>query len=369
MKRLIALALLAAACSFGAFSYRRKITVASGTVNSTLSNFTRPIHVTFNAAHVASANGYDIGFYTNSDCTGRLDWATISYNSSTGEYWGYLKQTVTSSGNTDAYACYGDAGITTQQNTDADAVDSSTKFYMPLDDPDSEKLNLRELKGKANIEKKYWSTWEYYPVTAAGKLNKSLLFDGTWYGHVYIPSAGIGTTVTVSQWIKTTDTEAMIVAWGDDHNRNGFAMYMNGSGRIDWRGAGYSWKSCSTSVNDGTWHHLAATQTGATLHFYIDGSECSLTGSAISDITDTTGPMTLGAIRGDSDLSHVYYRLSGNIDEFWASTVVRSADWVAAVYASQNDPDTFQSVGSEEEVTGGGGGGGGGSTRVVVGVI
>src|SRR6185436_662540 len=71
-----------------------------------------------NLAHsgkVQNDNGYDIGFYTNSNCsTGKMAWEQESYDNSSGaiNYWVKVSS-LSHTSDTVFYMCYGDASITT----------------------------------------------------------------------------------------------------------------------------------------------------------------------------------------------------------------------------------------------------------------
>ncbi|GAI81069.1 unnamed protein product, partial [marine sediment metagenome] len=63
---------------------------------------------------------------------------------------------------------------------------------------------------------------------------------------------------------------------------------------------------------------------------------------ALSATMVDTQPLRLGIVKGGTDY------LKGILDEFWASDMVRSADWRETRINNQDSPATFYSVVNEE---------------------
>jgi hypothetical protein len=77
------------------------------------------LKATDSQALVHNSNGYDIGFYGNSDCvSNKLAWETELYKANTGEvrYWVKIP---TLSSSTTFYMCYGNSSISTDQSNKA----------------------------------------------------------------------------------------------------------------------------------------------------------------------------------------------------------------------------------------------------------
>src|SRR5207302_9277285 len=102
----------------------RQMTVNHTLVPSAQSNFTVLVSVTdatlktvANGGHVANANGYDIGFYTDSGGSTKLKWEVERYDGTTGNLIAWVKiPSVSSSSDTVFYLMYGDSSINTDQS-------------------------------------------------------------------------------------------------------------------------------------------------------------------------------------------------------------------------------------------------------------
>ena len=92
----------------------------------------------------------------------------------------------------------------------------------------------------------------------------------------------------------------------------------------------------------GDWHHAAGTFDGTTMRVYYDGQKV---GERANSYNAISGPLTLGTDRYASNPS-----LIGSLQEVMLSTVARSADWLAAEFASQLEPAKFYQLGPEEQV-------------------
>lgn len=73
------------------------------------------------------------------------------------------------------------------------------------------------------------------------------------------------------------------------------------------------------------------------------------TGTSLASIFNSSSPFRVGAT--DSGMEN----LDGIMDELRVSTGMRTADWIAAEYSNQHTPNTFYSVGTQEDQLGGGG--------------
>jgi hypothetical protein len=115
---------------------------------------------------------------------------------------------------------------------------------------------------------------------AAGRKQTGLAFDGT---NDYVNIAGepnfdFGTSMTVEAWIKInafTVADQAIITKGDAWKltRNGSTNQLAFTGTSTFFGTPYAYTVAgSRNVNDGKWHHVAATYDGSQLILYIDGT-------------------------------------------------------------------------------------------------
>jgi len=155
----------------------------------------------------------------------------------------------------------------------------------------------------------------------SGSNTYSLNFDGTDdrldASSVVTPSATSG---TISAWIKTTSTAYQAIVSTADTSGNGtwgwMAVY-NNKLRITFRESFGTVKIAdgSTTINDGSWHHVVAVSSGTAYSLYVDGSAETLTnsnndGTWFGDLTSLTSTNIGSHVR--TSASNFF---SGNIDE------------------------------------------------------
>ncbi len=166
-------------------------------------------------------------------------------------------------------------------------------------------------------------TWD-----STGAKGKAILFDGVDdYATAGAALSGSGTSITASAWIKVDPTVP---------NQNGFIMGQtpNASWQILVTGGQLQWRT--TNVNNlnctlpkpGVWHHVLATQTGASgsvkASLYIDGALCG-TSTIIPPIA-WAGNFEIGRynsgfyFKGSIDEVRVYnnYLLASDVQKIYA---------------------------------------------------
>jgi len=155
----------------------------------------------------------------------------------------------------------------------------------------------------------------------SGSNTYSLNFDGTDdrldASSVVTPSATSG---TISAWIKTTSTAYQAIVSTADTSKVdtwGWMAVFNNKLRITFRESGGTVKIAdgSTTINDGTWHHVVAVSSGTAYSLYVDGSAETLTnsnndGTWFGDLTSLTSTNIGSHVR-----SSVGNFFTGNIDE------------------------------------------------------
>ena len=81
-------------------------------------------------------------------------------------------------------------------------------------------------------------------------------------------------------------------------------------------------------------------------YVYLNGSlEGSNSDAGVTSIYNTSHPVEIG--RSYHGPTSGYSRHNGLIDEVRISNTARSADWIATSYNNQNDPASYETVGSE----------------------
>lgn len=362
----VLLSLVCAAPSEAVFLYKRTLTVDHTKVPSTQTNFT--VLVSSGTAYSASlatvpnggraqdANGYDIGFYTASDCTGKMSWETELYSATTGiAYYWVNVASLSSSVDTVFYLCYSNSEISSSQSTTA-AWDSSFKGVWHLIDGSS--LSAADSTSNTN-------TGTITAATAvAGKVDGGASFNGTTGFIRTTNNVALG-DFTISFWAKVNGTSNSGAFFGkvDDGGNGIVEMFANSDQnagasanntflgiRNDGAAAVNLGSYSSSTPYDNTFHYHTLTRTGTTVAVYLDGVSQTITYSAqtlTSASISSTEPIDLGA-RNARNVEDLFF--SGSLDEFHLSTTLRSADWITTEYNNQSNPTAFMTVGAETQL-------------------
>ncbi|MBX4189039.1 LamG domain-containing protein [Candidatus Parcubacteria bacterium] len=355
-------------------AYSRAITIDHtkvGTINNTdqtdcpvlISGTYTYLKTTGNGGLVQNANGYDVGFYTSSDCsTGKMNWETERYTASTGEvvYWVKVAS-LSHTTDTVFYMCYGDSSISTNQSNATGVWDSSFKYVSHL--ADGTTLNGNDSTGLGN------GSLDASPPTATtGKIAGA----GSFAGGQVSTASGRGITIadratltpssgiTLSAWVNRTNTTDGTVL--QKYNSLGYEYVMGFFNTNDF----YFWVSDLTNTlyggriassvgTTGQWDHYSVTwngsgSTAASGDFKIyrngtavdNGNFGTSIGSGVQTVSDSAGAFGIGTWSDGLAAGVV-----GSVDEVHMSQGMRSADWLTTEYNSQNSPATFYSVGSE----------------------
>ena len=169
--------------------------------------------------------------------------------------------------------------------------------------------------------------------------NKSLNFDGT-NDYLYCgndSSAQITGAISISLWMKSSDTSAIqyLVAKDDNTNRNFWLATEKTTGKA-WftfynSGSGKQVKSTGHNVCDGNWNHIVAIFNTSTEKsaIYVNGElSAESTDHNVTTIDNDTVNLELGR-RGNS----VYY-FNGNMDEVAIWNTALDADAITSIYNS-----------------------------------
>ena len=358
------------------WEYRKKIEISlNSEISSDLSNFPVLVSVTdSDFIKATESDGTDIIFTAN-DGTTKLAHEIERYDSSTGEVIAWVKiSTLSASSGTDIYIYYkGVEEIDTSSVWDDNyrlvyhlnqtSTGTENEFYDVSDNGND---------GTGGGEGDKTQDEDRRPTRAEGKIGYGQSFDGPTQGGFkndgsgdFIwtngvnnwPGNGGGTTdndVTVEFWAKVQSDHSDLNnmdffgyrAGGQD---NEFVLFKVGTLNMNVRGNTLLDSDVDAATSDWT-HLMIVYNPGGSSKIYQDGELAE----EVSGTSGNRGPRANGnfALGADIDSStKVNNELQGDLDEFRISYGIRSADWAAASYATQNSPSTYLILNCEENST------------------
>jgi hypothetical protein len=295
-----------------------------------------------NGGNVQSASGYDIYFYSDATLTTRLCAERVAWNAATGQIEAWVKvPTVSHTADSVIYAAYGDAGVAADPNSDATfgSAKVCSSFNAVYHFGDGTTLSLADSTANARTGTNHSAT------AGAGKVGGGAALVSASSEYIQAAASSLfNSAKKVSGWVKSTGSNMEIAFVNDGTGgNNGFEMEINPAGKLVANAfIGGNWRTITSTatVNDGAWHHVAVTVSGATLAIYVDGA--ATTSTYTGSLTMVASPTLL---MGKHPSANLY--LNGSLDEIQVDSVARSADWITAEYNNQNSPSTFYTMGSE----------------------
>lgn len=330
--------------AFAAFTYNRSVTIDHTVVSGSNSNFPVLISGTYsylatvaNGGKVQNSNGYDIGFYTNSDCsTGKMAWETGLYTATTGAviYWINVSS-VNSTSDTVFYMCYGDSGVSTDQSNKTSVWDANYKGVWHF--PNGSTLGALDSTSNADNGTITGATATTGPTYLDGA---SAFADNTQKILVAGRTFNNTQAATISCWFKVTSHTGYRTIVGGGSTGGALGLRVGTDAKIHSTKSGYADFAASTgTITDGVWTYLVySVDNAGNFIYYLNGSS-SGTGSYTSNPAEATTGLGYSSGLNES--------LTGSLDEVRFSFVQRSASWIATEYANQNSPSTFYALGAE----------------------
>lgn len=336
------------------WGYRKAITVNSGQVPSTQTNFPVLVNLASDAGLAAHAlsTGYDI-LFTSGDGISKIPYERELFTKSTGALVAWVNVPSVSAG-TVIYLYYGNPGATDQQAA-ASVWDANYKGVWHMKEATGSNL--------ADASSTGWTeTQVASPVQTPGQIGGSLNFNGTTQYATHVNGASpfrYSGAITYSFWANMPSGgggNVMGVDCSGGQGYGGVSLYLTSLG-FTWTpttpGTDDGINSSALSLTAGQWAHIVVTIdfSGQTKHFYVNGSEVSTSFSPSTPsnwnpstsysgtLNDEIGSRTINATRG-------YFK--GTLDEVRVSNIIRSADWVKTEFNNQSSPTTFYLVGSEQ---------------------
>jgi hypothetical protein len=342
------------------WQFRKKITIDDTKVDETLSNFAVLISLTdTDLRDDAQVDGDDI-LFTSSDGTSKLSHEIESFDGSTGFLVAWVKESVSSSSDTEIYMYYGNTVASNQQDS-ANVWDSNYAAIWHLkEDPVTEPSpQYKDSTSNNNDGTKQGSSANQL---ISAKINGGQDFDG---GNDYIDvctnncpaSLSIsGNQYTLEAWARVpsggvNNDKGLIdkrLSGNDERYFLGIADNSGGTDLINCRvttdGSGHV-RFDTAGVPLNVWAYIVCRYDGSLLNNqlqgWVDGVNIANT-DATGNILDTGSDDVILGKRYNSR----YYE--GDFDELRISNIARSNEYITTTYNNQNSPSTFYSVGSEE---------------------
>lgn len=340
------------------WGYRRQITLDYTKVGTTTpitgiplmfsTSTITDLRFTGSGGKVGKSDGTDI-LVTASDGTTKIPHELEFYSSSTGETVLWFKSStstpISTSTNTGYYLYYGNSGASDQQDA-ANVWDSNFKGVWHLGNG----TTLSALDSSTND-----ADGTITGSTAiAGKVDGGANFDGNDKIETAINKYdNMSNGFTFEAWVKYPNfTNFQRTITITNSANTGFSAWLQASqttGKIQLGSVSNNYKTANTSLSADTWYHVVGytnyTQAGTKI--YINGVDDGGVFTNTPTYTADLGVLQIGALKNSG--SDLYG--TGVYDEIRVSDISRSADWIKTEYNNQSSPNTFWSVGSEEQDT------------------
>ena len=341
--------------------FRKNITISSSKVSADLTNFPVYIEVFDSGLQKnAQASGNDIMF---SDVTGSILDHEIElyervYNSSHAHLVAWVKVNASSITDTVISMYYGNPTASNQQNPTGVWDENYMGVWHLKESPSGEIDELVDSTSNDN---------DGYTV---GSMNETDLIDSQiGYGldldgiddMIIINEStsldSINDAGTISFWINVLDPSngdyQRIMASSNTfpHRTSGLELALQSDGDLFFYPCeedANNYNLLTNPLANSAWEYVTITMDFATktVEIYVNGTSLSFT------IENVPSYWTQLAIIDDwiwgGDDYH-YKLLTAIFDEIRVSDIVRSSDWILTEYSNQNDPNSFYTIGIEEE--------------------
>jgi hypothetical protein len=305
-----------------------------------------------NGGKVRNASGYDVGFFSDSALTTRLDHETVVYNAATGLVEYHVRvPAVSHSSDTRIYMAYGNAAITTDQSNKTGVWDSGFKRVRHLGDGTT--LTGADSTSNAGTGTVTGATATAGQMGGAGDMTS---------GVKYIEEAAVPVTtypITLSGLVKLVNTgfasnedRVFLAIVNKTSAGNGWWVgYWENGGTIKIRvvqqmsGAADFVTGVVPTLNTNYHWITAVLNSNGSYSVLFDGSVLTPSHSFSSS---TPSGLTHNYIGGMFQSTTTRYgEVKSTVDEARISNVARSADWELACANNFLDLANFVTVGSE----------------------
>ena len=316
------------------WAYREPITINSGQVNGTLTNFPMLYSVTdSNLVGHTQSGGNDI-LFTASDGVTKLNHQIETYNSSSGQLVAWVQVPSLQTG-TVIYVYYGNSGASNQQNPTG-VWDSNYAGVWHL--PNGTTLSAGDSTANGN------NGTISSPTATAGQIDGGASFNGSSDGISFTAISNLVQTYTAEFWIYSSFPHAYMTILGGTSSFND--IYFDGTSNVIGVDNGTSFSAYSTAsvsgvnVASNTWTSIAVSRSESSITVYKNGA--SVGTGTFSTAYNVANYAEMGNAAGAN-----YY--GGKLDEVKISSNVRSAGWIQTEYNNQSSPSGFMTVGSPQQ--------------------
>lgn len=343
-------------CPANGWLHYRVITVAAqSSLSGNLTDYPLLISGTYsylatvaNGGLVQNTNGYDVGFFTDTNCTTKLPWEVETWTAGSGlvNYWVQVPS-ISKTASITFVMAYDNSSISTDQSNKTGTWPSTFQGVYHL--PNGTSLTVNDSTSNANNATNNGAT------ATSGKIDGAASFVSASSQYVELASNGnlvaTGTAWASSAWVYASSFPGAynsIIQQNED-STHVWAMMVKSNGTlalytvdhvgsvIDYDGTG------SHTLSTGTWYLVTMTYSStAGLVGYVNGA---VDGTAAAGSTfPTSEALAVSLGQWGTNNSRFW---NGNLDEARIANTALSADWIATDYASQSSPSTFYSVGSQ----------------------
>jgi hypothetical protein len=149
--------------------------------------------------------------------------------------------------------------------------------------------------------------------------------------------------LTLAAWIKTSYSDNQWRRIFDKDFAKGFALSNGGDyepwyqqGQLVWEAGRNSVESGQRRIDDGLWHHVAATYDGTVQLLYLDGQICSKQRSWQGRVRANNYDLTIGENRSNRAVNDTETSFNGMMDDVMMFDRALSADEVQVLFKSQS---------------------------------
>ncbi len=296
-----------------------------------------------NGGKVQNASGFDIGYYSDSACSTKLDWETETWsNVGTGVWW-YRVASLSSSVDTVVYLGYGNASTTTDQSNKTGVWNSNYKGVWHLAstaESTSGGFTLTAFNG---------------PTAGTGQVNGDFAFvkaSSQYFGNSNAPVTTF--PLTLQGWLKLADTtfgtgeSRAVVSIQQPSTLDTFLLdWVENSTQLFIRSVALQASGVVVrqylfgGTPDTNWHLLTATFTdSSTGTIYQDGTNLSPSVNGGAATPAGLSSVSIGAVARTSPVSY----MGGQLDEIRIRNDVQTQDWTTTDYNLMSSPFTFWST-------------------------